>query len=388
MTFNAAFTSAFPACPQAKHLKSACVVLFPLSTCPHSWHFLLVLRGSTATMCAALYSTLRRSSPHPVARIVLFIPALAATLPRRVQGAFGRARHLGDLQILDDDHASGIRESAADLMPPVASDVALAANRLGHSLAHDLAALAAFLAAGHTALIPLAAGFQSRHVGCSQNVARAGRHLPAVHVHPDGQSVVRWLRQLDLVADGGEPFAPVLARQMDAHDFRARVLVAARQPHPPDATQAKPAPFERCRTAGEIHPQFVIAVVELRLAVLRHLRIEVGCPRLRPAAECCAKRRVWQIGEPRRVLAESSGPLAPCEERHARLWPRSEPRLRRAVLPSPKLGAVRSHSPIPHEAASARHLEQRRELGGRRVDAEVCSTMGLHGFTPAGATAP
>jgi hypothetical protein len=76
----AAFTSAWPAKPQAVHTKRAWLSRDSGSTCPHAEHRWLVNAGLTfSTRPGALSCSRRTSSPHPDRKIPRFSPALART---------------------------------------------------------------------------------------------------------------------------------------------------------------------------------------------------------------------------------------------------------------------------------------------------------------------
>ena len=79
--FLAAFTSAWPAKPQAVHRNTAWLSRESRSTRPHAEHRWLVNAGLTfSTGPGALSSSRRTSSPHPERSISWFSPALARTL--------------------------------------------------------------------------------------------------------------------------------------------------------------------------------------------------------------------------------------------------------------------------------------------------------------------
>ena len=102
--FFAAFTSAWPAYPQAVHRKRAWLSRDFGSTCPHAEHRWLVNAGLIfSTRPGALSSRRPTSSPQPDLRISLFSPALARTfrpglravpLPDRVMALIWRSSTL------------------------------------------------------------------------------------------------------------------------------------------------------------------------------------------------------------------------------------------------------------------------------------------------------
>lgn len=67
----AAFTSAFPACPQLRHLKFACPLRFPRPVWPHAQHGKEVYLGPTATTRFPAHSALEARSAQPTSWICL-----------------------------------------------------------------------------------------------------------------------------------------------------------------------------------------------------------------------------------------------------------------------------------------------------------------------------
>src|SRR5690606_8753171 len=153
---------------------------------------------------------------------------------RRVEGAFRRADHVGDLQVLDDDHVEPAREDGGGLLHPVLAPIALTGPQPGDGQLDPRPPVRSSLSSGEFPLQPAQP--------CFLRLAQAwrGQQFPGGQRHRHGDTPVHpdylaRARRGDRVWRDGERHVPT-ARTVPGDPVRLRFRWTR-------AWQAEPHPY-------------------------------------------------------------------------------------------------------------------------------------------------